>query len=289
MIDKYIEYLSQEKRYSEHTVKAYGKDLSDFFLYLKDERIEVETIRKKEIRGYIAFLASKNNNKTINRKISAIKGFFKFLKYIGEIEKNPAAGVKSLRTHKPNVIPLTPQEFDALLMRKNFSEGWEGDRDFLLLQMLYETGLRRAELVSLNYQDINFAQKQLKVLGKRSKERIIPLRDELLQSIEKLKKETPYYREDYALFTTSKGKRIYPKLVYNIVISYLRAVTTKKKISPHIIRHSFATAILNKGAEINAVKELLGHSSLASTQIYTHNDIGRLKEVFNKAHPREKN
>ena len=289
MIESFLEYLESEKRYSEHTIKAYQKDLKSFYDYIKSTlKKEISEVTKKEIRNYMVFLSEQGKSpQTINREISALKTYFKFLEYIGEIENRPTSSLKSLKTQKKVSVPLSIKEMDKLLERSNFPEDWVGDRNFLILQMLYETGIRRAELIGLDFKNIDFSQKQIKVLGKRNKERIIPVRDDILLSIKILQSKSPFSDNTEAVFTTEKGKRIYPKLVYNIVSSYLRLVTNKKKVSPHILRHSFATGMLNNGADINVVKELLGHSSLASTQVYTHNDIGHLKEVFNKSHPRE--
>ncbi|AFL97704.1 site-specific tyrosine recombinase/integron integrase [Ornithobacterium rhinotracheale] len=289
MIENFLEYLSVERRYSKHTVESYQRDLVDFETYVQQIKKNWKNIDKKDLRNYLMQLSEAGNKpKTINRKMSAIRSFFKFLIYIDYISQNPASHIKSLKLPKEVNIPISESEIDQLLNRSFFDETWIGDRDFLLIQLLYETGIRRAELIGINISDIDFEQKQIKVLGKRNKERIIPVRDELLQHVKTLIQNSPFSKTCAALFTTERGKRIYPKLVYNIVISYLRLVTNKKKVSPHVLRHSFATNMLSHGAEINAVKEILGHSSLASTQVYTHNDINQLKKVFNKAHPREK-
>ncbi|MGV4528588.1 ribosome hibernation-promoting factor, HPF/YfiA family [Ornithobacterium rhinotracheale] len=289
MIENFLEYLSAERRYSKHTVESYQRDLVDFETYVQQIQKNWKNIDKKDLRNYLMQLSEAGNKpKTINRKMSAIRSFFKFLIYIDYISQNPASHIKSLKLPKEVNIPISESEIDQLLNRLFFDETWIGDRDFLLIQLLYETGIRRAELIGINISDIDFEQKQIKVLGKRNKERIIPVRDELLQHVKTLIQNSPFSKTCAALFATERGKRIYPKLVYNIVISYLRLVTNKKKVSPHVLRHSFATNMLSHGAEINAVKEILGHSSLASTQVYTHNDINQLKKVFNKAHPREK-
>ncbi|MRI62884.1 integrase [Ornithobacterium rhinotracheale] len=290
MIENFLEYISAERRYSKHTVESYQRDLVDFEAYVQQIQKNWKNIEKKDLRNYLMQLSEMGNKpKTINRKMSAIRSFFKFLVYIDYIPQSPASNIKSLKLPKEVNIPISESEIDQLLDRSFFDETWVGDRNFLLIQLLYETGIRRAELIGINIGDIDFEQKQIKVLGKRNKERIIPVRDELLQSVKTLMAKSPFANESEALFTTEKGKRIYPKLVYNIVISYLRLVTNKKKVSPHVLRHSFATNMLSHGADINAVKEILGHSSLASTQVYTHNDINQLKKVFNHAHPREKN
>uniref|UniRef100_UPI0039A57B45 site-specific tyrosine recombinase/integron integrase n=1 Tax=Ornithobacterium rhinotracheale TaxID=28251 RepID=UPI0039A57B45 len=289
MIEKFLEYLSIERRYSKHTVESYRRDLAAFEVYVQEIEKDWASVGGKDLRHYLMQLSESGNKpKTINRKMSAIRSFFKFLVYIDYISQNPASNVKSLKLPKEVNIPLSESEINHLLDHTFFEESWVGARDFLIVQLLYETGIRRAELIGINVEDVDFEQKQIKVLGKRNKERIIPLRNELLQNLSTFIRKSPFAQSGGALFTTEKGKRIYPKLVYNIVISYLRLVTNKRKVSPHILRHSFATNMLRHGADINAVKEILGHSSLASTQVYTHNDINQLKKVFNQAHPREK-
>lgn len=290
MIEKFLEYLRAERRYSLHTIESYRRDLQDLQDFAQQKNIEKwENFGKKELRHFLMQLSEQGNKpKTINRKMSAIRSFFKFLVYVGYMPQNPASQIKSLKLPKEVNIPISESEIEQILNRNMFEDSWLGDRNFLILQILYETGIRRSELIGLNISDIDFNQKQIKVLGKRNKERIIPVRGELLLNVRNLIEKRPFSEEVEPLFTTEQGKRIYPKLVYNIVISYLRLVTNKRKVSPHVLRHSFATNILSRGADINAVKELLGHSSLASTQVYTHNDINHLKKVFNHAHPREK-
>lgn len=290
MIEKFLEYLRAERRYSLHTIESYRRDLQDLQDFAQQKNIEKwENFGKKELRHFLMQLSEQGNKpKTINRKMSAIRSFFKFLVYVGYMPQNPASQIKSLKLPKEVNIPISESEIEQILNRNMFEDSWLGDRNFLILQILYETGIRRSELIGLNISDIDFNQKQIKVLGKRNKERIIPVRGELLLNVRNLIEKRPFSEDVEPLFTTEQGKRIYPKLVYNIVISYLRLVTNKRKVSPHVLRHSFATNILSRGADINAVKELLGHSSLASTQVYTHNDINHLKKVFNHAHPREK-
>lgn len=287
-ISKFIDYLSLELQYSPHTVLAYQKDVRDFGAYISP--IDLEDANKIDIRAYLAYLVGQNlEERSINRKLSSIKTYYKFLLYIEQISRLPTEGIKSLRFNKKVQIPYSSNEIYSLLNGDLFTNDFEGKRDKLILELLYHTGIRRSELISLKISSISFDKKEIKVLGKGNKERIIPVNDKLLYEIkvylEKAEEEKVDLRGN--LLVTNKGKRLYPELVYSITKSYLSHVTEKNKKSPHMIRHSFATQILHNGADLNAVKEILGHSSLASTQEYTHNDIQQLKKVFNQAHPRE--
>lgn len=287
-ISKFIDYLSLELQYSPHTVLAYQKDVRDFGAFISP--IDLEDANKIDIRAYLAYLVGQNlEERSINRKLSSIKTYYKFLLYIEQISRLPTEGIKSLRFNKKVQIPYSSNEIYSLLNGDLFTDDFEGKRDKLILELLYHTGIRRSELISLKISSISFDKKEIKVLGKGNKERIIPVNDKLLYEIkvylEKAEEEKVDLRGN--LLVTNKGKRLYPELVYSITKSYLSHVTEKNKKSPHMIRHSFATQILHNGADLNAVKEILGHSSLASTQEYTHNDIQQLKKVFNQAHPRE--
>lgn len=290
MLQKFITYLTSEKRYSGHSIKAYKKDLMDFENYLKTENLNSLNVRKREVRNYIIYLSNqKISTRSINRKISAIKAYYKFLEHIGEIEDKPTIGLKALKVKKEINIPLTHYEMNEKFTRDAFKKDFTGIRNYLIIQLLYQTGMRRAELISLKKKDIDLEQKEIKVLGKRNKQRIIPITQNLTQLIKEYLSlsECDGLHQDSPFIIRENGKEMYPKLVYNIVNTYLSAITDKKKTSPHILRHSFATHMLNEGAEINAVKEVLGHAGLASTQVYTHHDIGQLKKVFNQAHPRK--
>lgn len=287
-ISKFIDYLSLELQYSPHTVLAYQKDVRDFGAFISP--IDLEDANKIDIRAYLAYLVGQNlEERSINRKLSSIKKYYKFLLIIEQISRLPTEGIKSLKFNKKVQIPYSSNEIYSLLNGDLFTNDFEGKRDKLILELLYHTGMRRSELVSLKISSICFDKKEIKVLGKGNKERIIPVNYKLLYEVkvylEKAEEEKVDLRGN--LFVTNKGKRLYPELVYSITKSYLSLVTEKNKKSPHMIRHSFATQILHNGADLNAVKEILGHSSLASTQEYTHNDIQQLKKVFNQAHPRE--
>ena len=287
-ISKFIDYLSLELQYSPHTVLAYQKDVRDFGAFISP--IDLGDANKIDIRAYLAYLVGQNlEERSINRKLSSIKKYYKFLLIIEQISRLPTEGIKSLKFNKKVQIPYSSNEIYSLLKGDLFTNDFEGKRDKLILELLYHTGMRRSELISLKISSICFDRKEIKVLGKGNKERIIPVNDKLLYEVkvylEKAEEEKVDLRGN--LFVTNKGKRLYPELVYSITKSYLSLVTEKNKKSPHMIRHSFATQILHNGADLNAVKEILGHSSLASTQEYTHNDIQQLKKVFNQAHPRE--
>lgn len=287
-ISKFIDYLSLELQYSPHTVLAYQKDVRDFGAFISP--IDLEDANKIDIRAYLAYLVGQNlEERSINRKLSSIKTYYKFLLNIEQISRLPTEGIKSLKFNKKVQIPYSSNEIYSLLNGDLFTNDFEGKRDKLILELLYHTGMRRSELISLKISSISFDKKEIKVLGKGNKERIIPVNDKLLYEVkvylEKAEEEKVELRGN--LLVTNKGKRLYPELVYSITKSYLSHVTEKNKKSPHMIRHSFATQLLHNGADLNAVKEILGHSSLASTQEYTHNDIQQLKKVFNQAHPRE--
>ena len=281
-------YLSSELNASEHTIKAYIKDISDFQDFITPA--EVSEASKKDIRNFLAHLVSqKLSERSINRKLSSLKSYYKFLMITGTIGKSPAEDIRNLKNAKKVQIPYSPKEIADLLDSEIFPDDFRGLRDRLVIEMLYHTGMRKAELISLNPANINYEKREIKVMGKRKKERIIPVNDRLIHLIKKYvdRVEEEGIKMNKYFFVTPKGKNLYPKLVYEIVNSYLSFVTEKNKRSPHMLRHSFATHLLQNGAEINAVKEMLGHTSLAATQVYTHNDIEQLKKVFNKAHPRE--
>ena len=291
-IPKFLQYLKVEKNYSIHTVVSYEKDLSEFLAFFKNElnSEKIEDARKTEIRNYFAQLSQKSlSERTINRKISALKSYYKYLMRIGEITNSPVSQIKTLKQYNKVQIPFSETEIENLFEIEGiFEEGYKGMRDKLVLELLYQTGMRRSELIHLKTSDIDFFQKSLKVLGKRNKERLIPLSDSLLKELKAfIEERNLMFKEmDSFLFLTDKGKPFYDKLVYNMVNSYLSCISTKQKKSPHILRHSFATHMLSRGAELNAVKELLGHSSLSATQVYTHGSVEQLKKVFNQAHPR---
>jgi len=288
------DYLSLEKNYSKHTIVAYLKDLQDFseFLHSEFEVKDVSKVSYSLIRNWIITLVESGiSNRSINRKLSALNAYYKFLLRIEKIEANPLATHKALKTSKKIQIPFSESEVANVLDDLQFDDSFEGVRDKLIIELFYSTGMRRIELVQLKLLDIDRSQKQIKILGKRNKERIVPLLNGVARSIDhylEIRKTLKRIEDREFLLLTKKGEKIYETLVYRIINNYFSKASSKVKRSPHILRHSFATHLLNQGADLNAVKELLGHSSLAATQIYTHNSIAELKKVHQKAHPRNK-
>ena len=290
----FIEYLLLEKNYSKLTVIAYQNDLSDFleFNMMHFDQLKIDKANYSQIRSWIVSMVEKEiSNRSINRKVSALNSYYKFLVRIGDIQSNPLAKHKALKTSKKIQIPFSETEIASVLDELNFENDFEGVRDRLIIELFYSTGIRRIELVELKLSSLDLNNKTLKVLGKRNKERFVPLLKTVIETIKKYldrRKELEIIKEKEALFLTKKGVKIYETLVYRIINQYFSLASSKVKKSPHILRHSFATHLLNQGADLNAVKELLGHSSLAATQVYTHNSIAELKKVYLNAHPRNK-
>ncbi|MCW5520670.1 tyrosine-type recombinase/integrase [Aureitalea sp. L0-47] len=288
----FTDYLSLEKHYSPHTVKAYEKDLGDFALFVSEgyEMGDIREVPYSIIRSWIVSMVDNGMaNRSINRKIASLKSYYKFLLKTKQIEINPLAKHKSLKTSKKIQVPFSEKEIEDVLDLLTDAEGFEGKRNKLIVELFYSTGMRRAELVNLKCSDVSMEQRTLKVLGKRNKERIIPLLPSVIDSIKAYLEERhglEKVQDPNYLLLSKKGVKIYETLVYRIINSYFSLASEKVKKSPHILRHSFATHLLNEGADLNAVKELLGHSSLASTQVYTHNSIAQLKEVYRNSHPR---
>lgn len=291
-IKAFSDYLSLEKKYSPHTVVAYKKDLETLQEYVLREYhySSIDNLNYPVIRSWIVSLVDSGmSNRSINRKVSSLKTYYKFLQKIGKIDLSPLAKHHALKTTQKVQVPFSEKEVEGVGELLEQDDSFEGVRNRLMVEIFYSTGIRRSELVNIKMMDISLSQKTLKVLGKRNKERIIPLLPfvfesltEYLASREKLDKIVD---REY-LFLTLKGVKIYDSLVYRVINSYFALVSEKMKTSPHILRHSFATHLLNEGADINSVKELLGHSSLASTQGYAKNSIARLKEIHGKFHPR---
>jgi len=290
----FIDYLLLEKKYSKHTINAYKRDLENFQEFNKIEFDDghINKVHYSQIRNWIIHLVDSGvTNRTINRKISSLNSYYKFLLKVEDIKVNPLAKHRALKTSKKVQIPFSESEVSTVLQDLNFDDTFEGVRDKLIIELFYSTGIRRIELVQLKLKDIDISNKALKVLGKRNKERILPLLDSVLQSINLYlakRQELNLINDKDVLLLTKKGDKIYETLVYRIINEYFSVASSKVKKSPHILRHSFATHLLNQGANLNAVKELLGHSSLAATQVYTHNSISELKKVYAKSHPRNK-
>lgn len=286
-------YLRYERRYSDHTVRSYTNDLEQFSVYLTAQLEMTDEIGLKHfhVRSWIVHLMQDNYTaKTVNRKISTLKSYFKYLKKSGHIKSNPTAKVIAPKIAKRLPVVVREERIEDLLDREIDQNDFESVRNQLVIDLLYTTGIRRSELINLRESDINYSLRHIKVLGKGNKERIIPISHKLIESIKLYLelKESEQLNESKYLITTSKGKKSYPKLIYNIVHAQLSTVSTVKKRSPHILRHSFATHLANQGAELNAIKEIMGHANLSATEIYMHNSIDRLRSVYQNAHPKSK-
>ncbi len=291
-LNHFKNYLSFEKKYSAHTITSYLNDLNDFSAFLKaNHDLEIQQANVKQIRAWISILSQRNlSANSINRKIASLKSFYKFLLKAGSIEKNPTTGISTMKSGRKIPLPFSETEMQNVLDQSIFADDFVGKRDHLIIHLFYTTGMRRAELINLKVSDIDFSKKEVKVLGKRNKERIIPLLKETLDLLYRyidIRKTIDIQDQDF-LFLTKKGKKMYDMLVYRLINSYLSRVSVKHKKSPHMLRHTFATHLLNKGADLNSIKELLGHTGLAATQIYTHSGMQELKKIYNKAHPRSK-
>ncbi len=288
MIDKFLEYIAVEKRYSEHTLISYKKDLEGFLLFVSDTEgtRDLTKVDKKVIRNFLVHLTENHFQKrSINRKLSSLRSFYLFLLKIGEIEVSPLESVSSLKFYAEKQIPMSEEEMAEL--SEILDEDTEHFLEKAIIETLYQTGIRKAELCNLFFENVDFSSNEIKIKGKGNKERIVPISSvlaEILYKFTEIRKPLP--ESEIYFFVRENGKKLSEKFVYSVVNSYLSMVTFKKKKSPHILRHSFATHVLNNGAEISKVKKLLGHSSLASTQVYTNGNIEQLKKVFNQAHPR---
>ena len=289
-INSFLTYLLIEKKYSNHTIVAYKKDLNDFISYCFSEygNEDLVNVNYSQIRSWIVSLVNiKVSNRTINRKISSLKSFYKFLQKTKQIEVSPLVKHQALKVSKQIQVPFSEKEIKDVLSLKDEVVDFEAIRNKLIVELFYSTGIRRSELIEIKIANIDFNNETVKVIGKRNKERYIPLIKTVQNSLKSyLKFRDEIETKESNLFLTKKGKKIYDTLVYRIINNYFSSVSSKVKKSPHVIRHSFATHLLNEGADLNSVKELLGHSSLASTQVYTHSSLGKLKEVYNQAHPR---
>lgn len=288
MIDKYLEYIEVEKRYSSNTITSYRKDLEDFLSFMMETEgaEDVVKVDKKIIRNFMVHISQANLAKrSINRKLSTLRSFYLFLLRMGEISVSPLENISSLKFYPEKQIPMSEDEMQ-LLEDKVLSQS-EDLLERLIIEVLYQTGMRKAEFCNLLYQNVDFSKKEIKVIGKGNKARIIPVSDELVTLFKDyLLIRKPVIGHEIYFFVNKKGKKLNEKFVYSAVSFYLSLVTSKEKKSPHILRHTFATHVLNNGAEISKVKAILGHSSLASTQVYTTANIEQLKKVFNNAHPR---
>ncbi len=292
LIPSFLEYLLLEKKYSKHTITAYKSDIESFSNFIKNEfdQNTVKDIHYNQIRTWLVFLINNDcTNKTVNRKISSLKTFYKFLIKIKQIKENPLQKHKALKVPKRVNVPFNIKEINEVLNTVNEKNDFLTLRNKLIVELLYSTGMRRNELITLKIKDVDLEQENIKVLGKRDKERYIPLLKSVQNPIRKyIKIRKEFSQQNDYLFITEKEKKLYGTLVYRVINNYFSTVSSKVKKSPHVLRHAFATHLLNEGADLNAVKELLGHASLASTQVYTNSSLKKIKQMYNQAHPRSK-
>ena len=289
-ITAFLEYLFLEKSYSKHTVTAYRTDLIAFkdFCAVSYNQENLTEIKYGHVRSWVVSLVAADiSNNTINRKVSSLKSFYKFLQKTSQIESNPLSKHKALKVAKKVQVPFTSREINAVLENMDGDQGFDLCRNKLVVELLYSTGMRRAELINIKEVDVDIENQTIKVLGKRNKERYVPILSSVVGTIKEYQVLKVAIAGNSGFFLiTSKGNKLYETLVYRIINSYFSQISSKVKKSPHILRHSFATHLLNEGADLNSVKELLGHSSLASTQVYTHNSLDAIKKVYKQAHPR---
>jgi len=285
--NKFINYLTSEKRFSEHTVISYSTDLTQFLDFINEEfeiSTQVSEISFQIVRSWIASLLEKGvSPRSVNRKISTLKTYFKFLIRENAITESPMLKVVAPKSKKRLPVFIEENQIQNLLNQIKFDDGFVGERDKLIIELFYVTGIRLSELVNIKISDVDFNNNLIKVLGKRNKERLIPLSISIVNELEFFIKK---YDLNQYLFTNLGGTKVYNKLVYRVVKKYISKISSVSKKSPHILRHTFATHMLNNGADINAIKELLGHANLSATQVYTHNTIGKLKSIYKQAHPR---
>lgn len=292
LTDPFFQYLQFEKRIAKHTLTAYKSDIAQFQDYLKSEyAIEDQLdVSHTIIRSWVVSLMEKGlNPRSVNRKITTLKTLYKFLMREGLQNKNPMLKIQSPKTAKRLPVFVEEENINQLFDKQEPSSDFELNRDHLILLLLYSTGIRLAELVGLKVSDLDINQKTIKVLGKRNKQRIIPIGAEIIDTYQAYLanlSSQEFEHHSNQLFRLKNGKAIYPKMVYRLVNDNLASITTLDKKSPHVLRHTFATHLLNNGADLNAIKELLGHSSLAATQVYTHNSIEKLKNIYKQSHPR---
>ncbi len=286
--NSFLEYLQYEKRFSNHTILAYSNDLAQFSTYLEKE-YEVKALQDINhtlIRSWIvSMMDNKITARSVNRKITTLKTFYKYLLRQQLVKENPMLKIQSPKTSKRLPVFVEKDNMDVLLDSIEFGSDFEGQRNKLMMELFYATGMRLSEMINLKQVNVSLSSQQLKVLGKRNKERIIPFNNELKRLLEAYLTQEEVKNKEY-LFITKTGKKLYEKFVYRVVNKYLSLVTSIQKKSPHVLRHTFATHMLNNGADLNAIKELLGHANLSATQVYTHNTVEKLKNVHKQAHPK---
>ena len=289
--DSFIRFLTYEKRASVHTIKAYESEIQGYLDFLEAEKVPFEEVDHRLLRFYFSDLREKGKSpSSVNRAISSIKSYYKFLQRERLIEKNPVKLVQAMKTPKKLPIIVEQDKMVKLLDQMEYdAASFQEIRDFVIMELLFGTGIRLSELLQIKERDIDFYNKKILILGKRNKLRFVPVHETLLVELKTyLAKKKEQYAENNSeyLVVTKEGKQAYAKLIYRIVNKYLSLVTSQKKKSPHILRHSFATILLDNGADLNAIKELLGHAGLAATQVYTHNSAERLKSIYKQAHPK---
>ena len=290
-LDAFLDYLELEKKNSPHTVAAYRHDLQAFYDFLskEDDQVDLTAVNYPQVRQWIVHLVDQGlANSSVNRKVSSLKSYYRFLQRLKEIKVSPLARHKALKTQRKLQVPFSRQEMD-LALEDLPAAGFEELRNRLMVELFYSTGIRRSELINIKLPDVDFHAGLLKVKGKGSKERMIPLLPSVTTTLQAYLEERNQVKngqsENY-LFLTPRGVKVYDSLVYRTINNYFRGISSKVKKSPHILRHSFATHLLNQGAHLNAVKELLGHSSLAATQVYTQSSMAELNKIYSTAHPR---
>ena len=293
-IEKFLEYLRRERHYSDKTIRSYAADLKGFNHYLSEVYgTDIDSAKTKLIRRWLVWLQSQGMKpRTINRKLTALRSYYKFQLKTEQRLDNPAASLSGLKVPKMRPVPLSEAEMRMLLDKYPFPEGFKGLRDRAIIQTFYETGIRRAELIGLVNADMDFRRGQIRVRGKGGKERLVPILPDLSVLLERYKakrdEEFGPFMPEMPFFVTDKGKKLYDMFVYRLINRYISIVSNKEKRSPHMIRHSFATHLLDRGADLHTIKQLLGHGSLASTQHYLHSGLAKLKSVYRNAHPRSK-
>ena len=290
-IERFVNFIQHEKRYSRHTLTAYRHEIQRFVNYLIERNIEAGKVTHREARSYLAVLLEEGQSPiSINRSLSALRTYYKFLLREGGASQNPFALVKALKTPKKLPVVVDKDKLSSLLdMEGVFPDTFEGIRDKTVMELLFGTGIRLSELLQIRIEHIDFYSRNVRIFGKRNRERLVPLNQTLIKQLQHYiqeKKIQPFNNNSTCLIVTKEGRQAYPKLIYDIVKHYLGAISSQQKKSPHVLRHTFATALLDNGADLNAIKELLGHAGLAATQVYTHNSVERLKSVYKQAHPK---
>lgn len=290
-VDAFVEYLSREKNFSSHTITAYYNDVIEFKDYIEVQfESKLEEVQYNSIRNWIVSLIENGiSNKTVNRKISSLKSFYKFLLKTKQISINPLLKHKSLKVPKKVQVPFSEKELQEVFEVNDFPYDFDGIRNRLIIELFYTTGIRKSELIELKLNDVDLTSKTLKVLGKRNKERILPILNctiDLIKSYLELRLSLEKIQNSEVLILSKSGNKLSQSFVYRLINDYFSSVSQKTKKSPHVLRHTFATHLLNNGADLNSVKELLGHASLSSTQIYTHSSLAELQKVYKNSHPR---